>query len=92
MAMLKVILDGDGCWPDLPGKEVIHLGNLSMPIQIATLPGGLSSGKTSVSIRIDLPDGKVVIAETTLALFLSAAETFKVHYEGPQYGRWDDEN
>ena len=87
MTMLKVIPDGDGCWPDLVKKEVIHLGCLSDPIQIAALPGGMSSGKTSVSIRLDLPDGKVVIAQTTLALFLRAADTLKAHYEGPRYSR-----
>jgi hypothetical protein len=97
MLILEVILDGEGCWPDLAEKTVINLGNESKPIQVAALPKGLVSGKPSVSIRLDLPDGNVVIAETSLALFLSAAETFRLHYgdpreESPGGQRWDDES
>jgi hypothetical protein len=36
----------------------------------------MSSGKPSVSIMFELPDGKIVFAETSLALFLAAAQTF----------------
>lgn len=84
MNILKVILEGDGCWPELIEKfkkdKVIWLkdGNVS----IAALSKGMTSGKPSISIRIDLPDGKIVVAETSMRLFLSAAEAFKAKYKG----------
>ena len=78
MLSLKVILDGDGCWPDLVNKEVMVTHN---DIQVALLGGGMTSGKSSVSIRIDLPDGRSVVAETSLALFLAAAKAFSAKTE-----------
>ncbi|MBA7553597.1 hypothetical protein ES705_46191 [subsurface metagenome] len=82
MNIIKVILEGDNCWTDLAEKikdgKVTWLrgGNIS----IAALSKGMASGKPSISIRIDLPDGKVVIAETSMRLFLGAAEAFKAKY------------
>jgi hypothetical protein len=75
MPALDIILHGDGCWPDLKEHpdRVIHLNNVAM----AALPGGMTSGQTSVSIRIDLPDGRVVIAETSLALLGTAVDMFR---------------
>jgi hypothetical protein len=71
---VTIIPNGDGAWPDIVGRVDYHLGNDAKPIQIALLKAGMASGKPSVTIRIDLPDGKVVLAETSLALFLAAAE------------------
>jgi hypothetical protein len=74
MIAMNIILDGDNAWPDLKDKEIIHLnGNDTPPIQVAVLNGGLASGRPSVAIRIDLPDGSTVIAETTARLFCTAA-------------------
>lgn len=77
---IKIIIDGEGCWPDIAEKivdgDLIHLSNGNV-IEIAMLRGGTKSGKPSLSIRIDLPDGKVVIAETTLELFVAAARAFE---------------
>lgn len=91
MAVMHVILDGDGCWPDLvadgetlksaaSGKPVIHLGQGAPAIQVAALPGGMTSGRTSVTFRLDLPDGTVVLAETSLLLFLTAARAFREEF------------
>jgi len=62
MTVLKIHLDGDGCWPDLAGRELVRL-ELQ---EVAMLAGGMSSGKSSVSFRLDLPDGRTVIAEQSL--------------------------
>ncbi len=83
MPAISVILQGDGAWPDVIGKEVIHLGNNAPPIQVAALPGGMQSGLPSVTIRIDLPDGKVVLAETSLKLFLFAADALRAKFGDP---------
>jgi hypothetical protein len=80
MPTLNLFLDGDNCWPDLHTKELIHLGNDAPPIGLAVLPGGMLSGRTSVSFRIDLPDGRVVIAETSFALLDTAVRTIKARY------------
>ena len=60
--------------------SVIHLGNGAPPIGIAALPGGMASGRTSLTIRIDLPNGDVVLAETSLALLQLAARAFTARY------------
>ena len=75
MTRLDIRLDGDGCWPDLNGKgpdQVIMVDNLA----IAFLAGGMSSGKPSLTLRIDLPDGRSVITQTSLELFQQAARVF----------------
>jgi len=77
MIKLEVILDGDGAWPDLANKKIIRV---TQGIQIAGLSRGMTSGAPSVSIRIDLPDGRTVIAETSLKLFVGAAEALKAKY------------
>ena len=68
---LSVNLNGDACWPDLARKDIIHLTETL--IQVACLEGGMESGKPSVTIRIDLPSGEVLLVETSMALFLDAA-------------------
>jgi len=75
MPELKIILEGDGAWHDLKIKEIIHI---TEGIQMAMLKGGMKSGTPSISIRIDLPDGKTVIAETSLKLFIQAVAAFEV--------------
>jgi len=86
MQVLQVILDGEGCWPDLEEKsfQVVHLGNGAPAIQMAGLHEGMTSGKPSVSIRLDLPNGTIVVAETSLALLLTAADALKAHYGDPR--------
>lgn len=87
MAELQILLEGDGAWPDLMEKRargtLVHLGNDAPPIQIAALAGGMSSGKPSVMIRLDLPDGTSVLAEMSLRLFLAAATALAGRYGDP---------
>lgn len=91
MPIMQLKLGPEPHWPELlkyklvtPGdahrkvKVLYHLQDDAPPIQVARLPGGMVSGKSSVAIRIDLPDGRVVVAETSLALFLGAARVFQV--------------
>lgn len=75
---LQIMLQGDGCWPDL--KELDAQGKLTHvkgTMQVARLSGGMGSGKDSVAFRIDLPDGSVVVSETSMKLFLHAADVFR---------------
>jgi len=66
MPIIRVILDGDGAWPDLAGHEdkVVHLGEGAAPMQIACLSGGMKSGRPSLAIRLDLPPKDVPIPRT----------------------------
>lgn len=73
MPTMKIETRGDGCWPDLAEKEVIMVEDFSA----ATLPHGMSNGSASVSFRIDLPDGRVVLAQTSAALLLILAEVVR---------------
>lgn len=81
---LKVIADGDNCWPDLADKiergEVIHLAGSGL--ELALLPGGMSSGAASVSLRVDLPDGRTVVCETSMALLECAVRAFQAALAG----------
>jgi hypothetical protein len=81
MLALDLNLNGDNVWPDLKGKsKVIHLGNSAPPIKVATLDNGMQSGLPSVALRLELPDGTVVIAETSARLFCTAANAIQARY------------
>lgn len=79
MAYLDLQLDGDNCWPELRESGFIE-GEL---VGIAGLPNGTSGGNPTVTVRVTLPDGKTVLAETTLRLFLSAARALQARYGTP---------
>lgn len=81
MLAMNVILDGDRVWPDLVKKRVVEV---KRPISVAGLVGGLESGKPSVTIRLDVGNGVVVLAQTSLSLFLQAADLLKLHYGDPR--------
>jgi hypothetical protein len=80
MIPLEIILDGDNCWPDLKEKGYLQ-GELRA---IAALPKGTESGKPTVTVRVELSDGTVILAETTLTLLLSAADAFKARHGDPR--------
>lgn len=76
MIALDVFVDGDACWPDLTERGFVE----GRWVGIAALSHGTVSGKPTVTVRIDLPDGQTVLAETTLALFQGAAAAFRGRY------------
>lgn len=79
MEML-VFLEGDRALADLVDRDTIHLGNDSPPIRVMALGRGMVSGATSVAFGFELPDGRVVLAETSLRLFIAAAVAMGVRY------------
>lgn len=81
MPSLDIHLNGENCWPDLPEKEVIPLmGSDAPPIGVAVLDGGMTSGQPSVSLRLDLPDGRVVVTETSARLLCTLARMIEAKY------------
>lgn len=88
MVHVRILLDGDGSWPDLTDKsKVIEVGTNAV-LQFAGLPHGMSSGKPSIKLRLDLPDGKAVLAQTSLALLLMVADAFRARYGDPRDDNW----
>lgn len=74
MPALTIITNGDNCWPELKEKGFIT----GQWVGIARLPRGTVGGKPTVTVRIELPDGQTVLAETTLALLSNAVRAFEV--------------
>lgn len=76
---LRIILDGDGAFKEFAGRieeaELTH---------VTALEGGMASGNPSVAIIVQTPDGRVLFAETSLRLFLTAAEVFRGKYGDPR--------
>lgn len=61
----------------LESDRLIHI---STPIEVGGMPHGMQSGRTAVSFCFALPDGRVVLAETSLALFKAAADALAARY------------
>ena len=83
MPALHMILR-EPAWPELANRaegEVIHVTD---DLQVTALAGGMESGATSVAIRIDLPDGRTVIAETSLALWIAAGRGMAARFPSPE--------
>ncbi len=79
--IIHLRLEGDAAFSDLADKteRVIHLTG---SFTIAALEAGMTSGRPSLALRIDLPDGRVVIQETSVRLFLSAADAIRARFGG----------
>ncbi len=80
MLTFHTLLEPAEHWPDLLDKEVIYLGNEASPIEIMAMPGGMASGRTSISMRLDLPDGRVVIVETALYELAKAVQQLQARF------------
>lgn len=78
MPSLNVHIKGELCWTDLDRKRIATRANGRMYSidAIARLPGGMSSGRSSVTIRVDLEDGSTVLAETSLGALTAALNAF----------------
>lgn len=72
--------DGMIKWPATNPEKTIHLGNGGPGMQVAVLEKGMQGGKPSIMLRIDLPDGKTVLAETSARLWCTAARMIMVKY------------
>jgi hypothetical protein len=55
------------------------------PVAIGGMPEGTENGHPTVMIGLDNEeDGGIIVVETTLALFLSAADALKAKYGDPR--------
>lgn len=90
MTSLDIMLDGDGCWPDLRDK---HLeGKVEWNARLAAvslLPDGeVTDGITGnvkrmpiVTVRFELPDGTTALAQVKLDMLESIVRAFKGRLE-----------
>ena len=95
MPVISLIFE-EPAWPDighsnpeeieqmLKDGSLVWMAEGTPPIQITCLEQGMYSGKPSVAMRFDLPDGKIVVVETSLRLFLVAADALKAKYGDPR--------
>ena len=79
MPSLRIVLEGDNAFPEFKGRETIDVHHFA----VTALEGGMTSGNPSIAFLIELPDGRVVFAQSSLLLFLAAASAFKAKYGDP---------
>lgn len=72
-------VDGDGCWPDLREKGCKD----GLLTGVSALAAGMESGRPSVMLRVELEDGTVVLAQTSLQLLSAAVRAFTARYGDP---------
>ena len=80
MIPMTIVFGDNDAWPDLHDKAVTIVDHADHPVQIAVLDHHLLTGRPSIAIRLDLPDGSTVIAETTARMFVIAGRMVVAKY------------
>lgn len=81
MPSMRIVLEGGDAWPDLAAKvRAGMVDHVKGHMEVAALAFGMTSGRPSVAFRIDLPNGRTVIAETSLELFVAAGKAFAARH------------
>jgi hypothetical protein len=80
MPSARIVLEGDGHFAELQGRKIHRVEHLT----IAGLEGGMASGAPSVALVAVLPDGSAFFGETSLKVFLTAADALKARYGDPR--------
>lgn len=79
--VVHVNLDGDGVFPELKGRKIHRITEMT----VTSLPGGMTSGLPSVAVRMDLPGTEEsVFFETSVRMWLSVADLLKSKYGDPR--------
>lgn len=82
MIALRVILDAETTpLKDTPDKYVVE--EFTGPVVVAGMAKGTESGKPVVMIALDRGE-TVEVVQTTLSLFLTAADALKAKYGDPR--------
>lgn len=81
MIGLSIVMDAtEDPLPGLPEREDGH-GELTA---IGGIPNGTGAGLAAVALVVTLPDGKTVVAQTTLALLHGATRALAARYPDPR--------
>jgi hypothetical protein len=87
MPALTIILDGDKSLKDWYDAGHTFIRQDPGPaVRVSLLKGGMASGKHSVGISALLADGRVAVIETSLELFLGAADAFRARVQAEKEG------
>ena len=81
MIALSIFLNAEGMMKGIDPAKVIEA---KKDISVGVLDAGMQSGKPSVAFSFELPDGQVVFAETSYALFMACASAFAARYGWPE--------
>lgn len=73
MPDVRIFLDGDGAFNDLADE----LEGGALLERVAVLRGGMQSGKASVALLIRTREGRPIMAETSLELYLATAQAIR---------------
>mgnify|MGYP001566745221 CR=1 FL=1 len=98
MPIIHVNIEGDAAWSDIrqlaeanDPRLIQAMGNDTV-WHLTILEDGMKSGAYSVGLRLDLPDGRVVLAETSWAALRTAYVALAAKVEPPRFygsgGRW----
>jgi hypothetical protein len=93
MAEITIIMHGDGAFADVPREK---LAVTELPLRIAALADGARRADgtivPAVAIGVFLPnDGGCVVGQTTLKMFLNAADALKARFGDPRSEPGGDE-
>ncbi len=75
--------EGEAVFADLQRGEIVHVGN-GATIRVTGLDAGVISGEPSVAMAFPLPDGRWALIETSLRMFLTAADMLKARFGDPR--------
>jgi hypothetical protein len=81
--MLKITIIpniDDSPWRDLFAERASIITLDGGELQIAGMPDEYGKDRSGVALRLNLADGRAVIAQTSLALFLNAARALEGRY------------
>ena len=69
-------------WHDLRDNPKLFpaMGETVKDLRFGALPNGTVEGMPTVNICFELPDGRIVLTETTMRIFCSAARAFEARY------------
>lgn len=87
MVHMKILLDADdGSFDHLADRPCCRVSDFT----VSGLSRGMASGSPSVSFIVeDLGDGRWLLAETSLKLFLTAADALRARYGDPRLPGFD---
>lgn len=80
MIPLHILMDVEENPILTPEEKRICNGELHKLEAVGVMQKGTAEGAPVVWLRVDLPDGSTVLAQTSLRLFLAAARAFAARY------------
>lgn len=76
---LAIVLEGDGAFKEFAGR--LERASLT---HVTCLEGGMNTGRPAVGFLVQTEDGHALFCETSLRIFLTAADMFKAKYGDPR--------